>query len=51
MIFIHLRTNGTLRKFEKEATYGEFEVNVFATKRGEHCATYATKFLVAVNFD
>lgn len=46
-----LITNGTPRKFEKEATYGEFEVNIFATKRCEYCATYGTQFLIVVNFD
>ncbi|CAD7001225.1 unnamed protein product [Ceratitis capitata] len=47
----HSRTNGIPKKFEKETTYGEFEVNAFATKRGELCATYVTQFLIAVNFD
>ena len=47
----HLETNGTLRKFEKEATYREFEVNVLATKLFEQRDTYATQFLVTVNFD
>ena len=45
------KTSGTPMKYEKESTYGEFEVNILASKRGEHCYTYTTQFLVAVNFN